>query len=118
MKLSILTATYNREKLLPNLYESIKKNIKSNLKCEWIVLDDGSTDNTKALIEKYQEENIIDIKYKYQKNSGKMVAINEAVKLSEGELIVECDSDDYFTENAFEIINKYAEKVIKNEKLY
>ena len=54
MKLSILTATYNREKLLPNLYESIKKNIKSNLKCEWIVLDDGSTDNTKKVVENFK----------------------------------------------------------------
>lgn len=118
MKLSILTATYNREKLLPKLYESIKKNLNSNLECEWIVVDDGSTDNTKELIGKYQKENIVEIIYKYQKNSGKMAAINEALKLSEGDLIIECDSDDYFTKNAFEIIEKYAEKVLKDESLY
>ena len=72
MKLSIITATYNRAKYLPKLYESIKNNLKYNLNCEWIIIDDGSIDETKKQVEKFIEENKVLIKYCYQKNTGKM----------------------------------------------
>lgn len=72
MKLSIITATYNRANYLTKLYESIKSNLKYKLNCEWIIIDDGSTDNTKEKVSKFIEENKIPIKYCYQKNTGKM----------------------------------------------
>ena len=72
MKLSIITATYNRAKYLPKLYESIKNNLKYNLNCEWIIIDDGSNDDTKIQVEKFIQDNKIPIKYCYQKNTGKM----------------------------------------------
>ena len=51
MKLSILTATYNRADYLEKLYKSILDNIEtSNLKTEWIIINDGSTDNTEEVI--------------------------------------------------------------------
>ena len=118
MKLSILTATYNREKYLPKLYESIKNNLKYGLDAEWIIVDDGSSDNTKELIEKFIQENVVSIKCHYQENSGKMAAINKAVELMDGDLAVDCDSDDYFTEDSFKIINENSEKLLKNESLY
>ena len=118
MKLSILTATYNRAKYLPRLYESIKNNIKNNINIEWIVVDDGATDNTKEIVQTFINENKVEIKYLHQENGGKMKAINEAVKLATGELIVDCDDDDYFVENAFEIIEENAKLLLENEKLY
>ena len=118
MKLSILTATYNRANYLPKLYESIKENLKYNITPEWIIVDDGSTDDTKNIVQGFIEENSIIIKYMYQKNSGKMSAINEAVKMATGDLIVDCDSDDYFINNSLEIIEKYSEKLLNNENLY
>ena len=118
MKLSILTATYNRASYLNKLYESIKNNLNYNIVPEWIIVDDGSTDDTKKIVESFINENIIEIKYKYQENSGKMAAINEAVKIATGELIVDCDSDDYFTDNGFEIIEKNANKILDNESFY
>ena len=118
MKLSILTATYNRANYLPKLYESIKENLKYKITPEWIIVDDGSTDETKNIVEEFIKENRIIIKYMYQKNSGKMSAINEAVKMATGDLIVDCDSDDYFSDNGFEIIEKNAEKLLKDEELY
>lgn len=118
MKLSILTATYNRANYLPKLYESIKKNLRYNLNCEWIIVDDGSTDETKIQVQKFIEENTVPIKYCYQKNSGKMSAINEAVNFATGDLIVDCDSDDYFIEDAFDKIEKNANKLLENESLY
>ena len=118
MKLSILTATYNRATYLPKLYESIKENLKYNLSCEWIIIDDGSTDKTKIEVEKFIGENTIDIKYYYQENSGKMSAINKAVKIATGDMIIDCDSDDYFTNDAFEKIQKNAKKLFSNPNLY
>ena len=118
MKLSILTATYNRAGYLQKLYESIKNNLKYNLTPEWIIVDDGSKDDTKIQVQKFIEENKFPIKYCYQKNSGKMSAINEAVKFATGQLIVDCDSDDYFTDDAFEKIEKNAKKLLDNPKLY
>lgn len=105
MKISILTATYNRSNLLSRLYESILKNLDSNVDAEWLIMDDGSTDNTKSIIEKFIEENKLEIKYFVQENQGKMQAINNLIKYSQGDLIIECDSDDYFTDNAFIAIN-------------
>ena len=118
MKLSILTATYNRANYLTKLYESIKKNLKYNITPEWIIVDDGSTDDTKNIVQEFIKENRIIIKYMYQKNSGKMIAINEATKMATGDLIIDCDSDDYFTDNGFEIIEKNAKKLLKDEELY
>lgn len=118
MKLSILTATYNRANYLPKLYESIKENLKYNITPEWIIVDDGSTDDTKNIVQGFIDENKVIIKYLYQKNNGKMLAINEAVKMATGDLIVDCDSDDCFTNNSFEIIEKNAKKLLQNQELY
>lgn len=145
MKLSILTATYNRGKYLYRLYESIINNIlQSNVEAEWIVIDDGSTDETKEIVEdfvsnekkymgdlykkkelenrnlknkKIVEENL-EIKYFYQQNSGKMTAINKAMEFVTGDLVVDCDSDDYFSDGAFKIIEENVDKLINNQDLY
>ena len=106
MKLSIVTPTYNREDLLPKLYASIVGNRYEAIEIEWLIMDDGSTDHTKALIDKWKEEKKLEIKYYYQENQGKMAAINKIIKEVTGDLIVECDSDDYFSQKAFEIIRK------------
>src|SRR5699024_940708 len=60
----------------------------------------------------------IEIKYYRQENSGKMRAINKLVEKSTGDLIVDCDSDDYFTDNAFEIIKKIFEKNKDVDNIY
>ena len=104
--LKVLTPTYNRAELLDRLYNSLIKNCDKGIQIEWLVMDDGSTDNTKEVIEKYKAEskNKIEIKYFFQENKGKMTALNFLVKQSTGDFIIECDSDDYFTDNAFEVI--------------
>ena len=106
MKISILTATYNRAYLLDKLYASILINSNNcpDVQVEWLVMDDGSKDNTKRLMEEYCKEKLIEVKYFYQENQGKMVAINNLMKEVTGYLIVECDSDDFFTKDAFKII--------------
>lgn len=126
MKVSVLTATYNRAELLKSLYDSILKNIKFGLDIEWLIMDDGSTDGTKEVVENFQSElvkqmsmknseNNLEIKYFCQENQGKMVAINKLVEKATGDFILDCDSDDYFTDNAFEIMKKSIE-TNKDEK--
>ena len=107
MKISVLTPTYNRARTLRKLYESLKKNIKYGFEIEWLIMDDGSKDNTEEVVKKFQEENAITIIYEKQENQGKMKALNNLVPKAQGEYLIECDSDDFFTDNAFQLINEY-----------
>ena len=66
---TVFTPTYNRRRLLPRLYESLCKQEYADF--EWVVVDDGSTDETEDLIRTYIEESTFPIVYLYQKNSGK-----------------------------------------------
>ena len=120
MKISILTSTYNRANELSKVYESLLKNkstLNSNVSFEWLIMDDGSTDNTKDVVQKFVDENKIEIKYFYHKNKGKMESINELVEIATGDLMFTCDSDDYLTDNALNVISKNYEKY-KNENIY
>ena len=115
MKISVLTPTYNRANLLERLYKRLVKNLKYDIEIEWLIMNDGSTDETKNVIKKFIAENKIEIKYFEQENQGKMASINKLVEKATGDLIIDCDSDDYFTEDAFKIINEEY-KNYKNEK--
>ena len=116
VKISILTPTYNRAELLKNLYNSILKNIRFGLDIEWLIMDDGSTDETKEVVQNFQKD--FEIKYFYQENQGKMVAINKLVEYATGDYIIDCDSDDYFTDNAFEIMKEEIEKNQNEKDIY
>lgn len=120
MKISVLTATYNREKLLDKLYASLLINSNScpQIELEWLIMDDGSTDNTKTVCENYMLEKLIDVKYFYQENRGKMSSINSLVQKATGDLIIECDSDDYFTKDAFLIILQALSKCEDMRNIY
>jgi len=118
MKISVLTPTFNRANLLERLYKSIIRNSKYGVDIEWLIMDDGSTDQTEDVIKKYKKEKFLNINYYYQENQGKMTAINNLVDKAKGDLIIECDSDDFFTEDAFKIINEEYEKNIDNKTAY
>jgi len=118
MKLSILTATFNRGDLLQRLYESILENLKTNIDVEWLIMDDGSNDDTEKIISKMRDENKIYIRYLKQVNQGKMAAINHLMDYARGDLIIECDSDDYFAENAFLYLKDAYEESKYEKDLY
>lgn len=108
MKISVLTATYNRAKYLKRLYDSLKKNVGILYEIEWLIMDDGSTDDTKNICKCFEDTSGLKVRYFYQENQGKMAAINNIANYVSGELWIECDSDDYFIENTFEhIYNTY-----------
>lgn len=112
--LTIFTPTYNRAYCINNLYKSLVS--QTNKDFIWLVVDDGSTDNTQELISNFQEEGHINIKYIRQTNGGKHVAHNTAVSLCETEYFFCVDSDDLLAINAVEVIlNKFDN--LKNEKI-
>lgn len=118
MKLSILTATYNRGSFLERLYNSIVQNLNGGLEVEWLIMDDGSVDETIKIVQQFIGEEKVEIKYKKQENQGKMAAINNLMQYVTGDLIVDCDSDDYFAPNAFKIIKEEVEKNRKSRLIW
>lgn len=104
MKLSILTATYNRGRFLTRLYESIVNNLIDDMDIEWLIMDDGSNDDTQEIVSGFHSSKHFEIKFYKQKNQGKMQAINNLMEYVTGELCVECDSDDFFNKGAFKTI--------------
>lgn len=100
MLISVITPTYNRAYILNKCYNSLVA--QTSKAFEWIVVDDGSSDNTEELVASFIEENRIKIKYIKQANGGKHIAHNTAVLNSQGDLVVCLDSDDVLTENAIE----------------
>ena len=85
---------------------------------EWLIMDDGSTDGTNHQIEDFKRDNKIKINYHIQENQGKMVAINNLIPYATGDLIIECDSDDYFTKDAFKIIKDVWEQNKDKKDIY
>ncbi|MEH7495084.1 glycosyltransferase family 2 protein [Neobacillus niacini] len=106
--LTIFTPTYNRAYTLHNCYESLKR--QSNKEFIWLVIDDGSTDNTEVLVRSWMSENTISIRYYRQENQGMHGAHNTAYSLIDTELNVCIDSDDFMPDDAVEkIINFWKE---------
>ncbi|THD66776.1 glycosyltransferase family 2 protein [Robertkochia marina] len=100
--LTIFTPTYNRAYCLPELYKSLlKQDLKNFI---WLIIDDGSNDNTREIVLKWQQDNIIKIEYIHQKNQGMHGAHNTAYKNIFTPFNVCIDSDDYLAENAVQKI--------------
>lgn len=102
--LTIFTPTYNRAHTLTRLYESLCRQTCKDF--EWLVIDDGSTDNTSELISYFISENKIPIRYIKKVNGGLHTAYNTAYANISTELNVCIDSDDYMPDDAVEIILK------------
>lgn len=115
MKITILTPTYNRAYAIKKLYNSLINQTASNF--EWLIVDDGSIDNTKKIIEECINENIIKIDYIYQKNGGKHRALNNGIRKINTEMIFIVDSDDYLKNDAIETINFYHKKYGKDKSI-
>lgn len=107
-KITVFTPTYNRSYSLPDLYQSLLR--QTNKDFEWLIIDDGSTDNTKDVVDNWIKEGHIPIRYIYQNNKGMLGAHNTAYDNINTELNVCIDSDDYMTDNAIEIILNYWDK--------
>jgi len=95
---TIITPTFNRAKYLVYLHESLEKQTNQNF--SWVIVDDGSTDNTENLVEQLINKGSINITYLKQVNGGKHRALNRGLKEIKSELTIVVDSDDTLIENA------------------
>jgi glycosyltransferase involved in cell wall biosynthesis len=115
MRFTVFTPAYNRGYIIEQLYESLCRQTFRDF--EWIVVDDGSTDNTEEVMQDLMaRENFFPIIYKKQPNGGKHRAWNRGVELASGELFFGCDSDDYLTDDALEIADRIERSIPEAEK--
>lgn len=107
--LTIFTPTYNREATLPRTYRSLRE--QENKDFLWLIVDDGSTDETRKLVEKWKKkEREFEIQYIYQENGGMHTAHNTAYAHIKTELSMCIDSDDRLAKGAVEkILKKWGE---------
>lgn len=111
--LTVFTPTYNRAHTLGRVYDSLCRQTCKDF--EWIIIDDGSTDSTKELVESWSESPI-DFRYIYKENGGLHTGYNKAIEVMNTEICVCIDSDDYMPDDAVEIIVNYW-KEHSNEKI-
>ena len=100
--ITVFTPTFNRGYIISNLFESLKRQTCKDF--EWLIIDDGSTDNTRDRVLSFQSDDTCDfsIRYYHKKNGGKPRAINDGLSKSNGKYFFMVDSDDYLLENAIE----------------
>lgn len=91
---TLITPTYNRAHTLDRVFNSLARQTFNSF--EWIIIDDGSTDNTKSIVKNYIERANFPIKYFYKENGGKHRAVNFALDHASGEFTIIADSDDEF----------------------
>ena len=106
--LSVITTTYNRDYCLHQVYESLLRQTSNDFL--WLIVDDGSTDGTKKLVDSWIEAGKIEIEYYYKPNGGMHTARNLAYEKVHTELNVIIDSDDWMTDNAVEHIVDFWKK--------
>ena len=114
-KITVVTPTYNRAHTITRTYESLKQQSFKDFK--WIIMDDGSTDGTKELVEQFKSESIIDIDYFWNENQHKFITVFEGIKKVTSPYFMILDSDDTYPENSLEILFEESEK-IKNQEDY
>lgn len=115
MKLSILTPTYNRQYTLPKLYNSLLNQTCKDF--EWVIVDDGSLDDTKKLVNSYIKQNKIRIRYFYKENGGKHRALNYGMQYIDSTLTFIVDSDDWLIPSAVQEIISIYDKYKNNSNI-
>ncbi len=112
--ITVCTPTYNRAHLLPDLYNSLQKQTCKDF--EWIVVDDGSTDNTENLVDGWLHNESFAVRYCKKPNGGKPSAINCGLDMARGEYFWIVDSDDTVTPQAVESCIRWIETLPQNKK--
>jgi len=103
MKLTIFVPSYNRAPYLKKMYDSLMRQANHNF--VWLIVDDGSKDDTKAVVETLKKgDHRFQIEYIYQENQGKPFAFNKGVQAAQTRYLLEIDSDAWLADNAVEDI--------------
>lgn len=112
MRMTLFTPAYNRARTLPRLYESLLG--QNCFDFEWLIVDDGSSDNTGELVRSFTGEGKFPVRYIYKENGGKHTAHNRALEEARGEWFLCVDSDDTLTPTAVEDILRAAKDLPEN----
>ena len=108
-KITVFTPAYNRAVELQRLYDSLLTQDYTDF--EWLIVDDGSADNTKEVVEAMLREGRITIRYIYQENRGKSMAVNHGIDEAAGDVFFCIDSDDFFLPNVLGRVAEEWEKI-------
>lgn len=98
MLLTVFTPSYNRASYLPRLFDSLKAQTDQDF--EFVLVDDGSTDDTSDTAERFRRDGTISFKYLHKENGGLHTALNAGLRLAEGELFLFAGSDAWLDPNA------------------
>lgn len=108
--ITICTCTYNRGYLLKRPYESLIKQTDKDF--IWVIIDDGSTDNTELIVKDFQQNNNgFEIRYYKKENGGRHTALNYSYQFIDTEFVLNLDSDDALIPTAVSTITRYINKV-------
>lgn len=102
-RFTVFTPTYNRSKTLPRLFESLEKQTFKDF--EWLIIDDGSSDQTLQVVNAFKQKAGFPIRYFFQENTHKFLTLIKAVHLADGEFFYTVDSDDEIDSKAMEILH-------------
>ena len=107
--LTVFTPTYNRAYVLKQCYDSLCRQTCKDF--VWLIVDDGSSDNTKEIVDEWMaQDNGFEIRYVYKQNGGMHTGHNKAYELIDTELNVCIDSDDFMPDDAVELIVNFWEE--------
>ena len=112
-KITVCTPTYNRAKLLDRPYNSLKSQTCKNF--TWLIIDDGSTDNTEEVVNKFINEADFDIEYCKKDNGGRHTALNFSYQKIKTEYVINLDSDDEYLPTTIETLYRLIEQIPKDE---
>lgn len=118
-KLTIFTPTYNRAHTIHRIYESLLRQEQKFLpSIEWLIVDDGSSDQTEELVRNWQNQ-LLPFKLRYIKkiNGGKHTAFNRAIQEAQGELFFTVDSDDWLTDDCVKNILSKIDTISDKENI-
>lgn len=116
MLLTIFTPTFNRGHYLNNIYESLCDQNFYNF--EWLIIDDGSTDDTKNIVDNLINKSTnFNIRYVYKENGGKHTAINLAAQISKGDFILWLDSDDIIIKDSLLPFSYYLTQTLNSSSI-
>ena len=114
--ITVLTPSYNRAHLLPELFRSLCR--QTDKLFDWLIIDDGSTDDTEALVNGWiSSPQPFRIRYLRQKNGGKNRAVNDGVRLIDTPFTMIVDSDDYLTDDAIAFLSGAAQEIESDKTL-
>lgn len=113
-KITVFTPVYNRRRTIHRVFDSLMLQTTKNF--EWLIVDDGSKDNLKELIDEYKAKADFKIRYYYKENGGKHTAVNWAYNLTDSEYFLTLDSDDAFLPEAVETFMRIWDDIPKEKR--